>query len=197
MKYSAGMVKKLFWYLESKKTVLYILEGLSRKEIQEIAITENLYQVESENRAQEIASNVYTRLNSLPEDIQEAILNSDITTSKVLVLISIMKTDRLFFEFMYEVYRNNIILGDFTLKDREINLFFQDKKEKSETVDKWVEETIKKLKSTYIAILTDAGLIRIENDKKEITVPYMDYHIKQKLIQEDMDAYVYAITGEK
>lgn len=197
MKYSAGMVKKLFWYLESKKTVPYILEGLSRKEIQEIAITENLYQVESENRAQEIASNVYTRLNSLPEDIQESILKSDITTSKVLVLISIMKTDRLFFEFMYEVYRNNIILGDFTLKDREINLFFQDKKEKSETVDKWVEATIKKLKSTYIAILTDAGLIRIENDKKEITVPYMDYHIKQKLIQEDMDAYVYAITGEK
>lgn len=72
-----------------------MLDGLNRKEIVELAISDNIYQVESEYRSKTIANSIYTRLISLPEDILEAIVNSDITTSKILVLISIMKTDRL------------------------------------------------------------------------------------------------------
>ena len=53
-----------------------------------------------------------------------------------------MKTDRLFFEFMYEVFRNKIILGDYSFKDRDINIFFQDKKSQSEIVDNWADSTV-------------------------------------------------------
>ena len=31
MKYSAGMISKSYWYLESKKTAKYMLDGLSKK----------------------------------------------------------------------------------------------------------------------------------------------------------------------
>lgn len=97
MKYSAGLISKSFWYLESKKTAIYMLKGLDRKQIRNIAIEENIFQVESEYRIKRMTNDIYTRLKSLPDIILEDLVKSDIATSKILVLISIMKTDRLFF----------------------------------------------------------------------------------------------------
>jgi len=197
MKYSAGLVSKSFWYLESKKTANYMLDGLNREQIRDLAIEDNIYQVESEYRTKRIANAIYFRLNSLPEIILENLVKSDIATSKILVLISIMKTDRLFFEFMHEVFRNNIILGNFSLTDRDINVFFQDKKAQSDIVVKWVDSTIKRLKYEYIRMLNEAGLLKVDSNKREIVIPFLDYRVKQHLIDNDMAQYVYAVTGEK
>ena len=195
MKYSAGLISKSYWYLESKKTAKYMLDGLNRKEIVELAISDNIYQVESEYRSKTIANSIYTRLISLPEDILEAIVNSDITTSKILVLISIMKTDRLFFEFMHEVFRNKIITGDLTIEERDLNIFFDEKKIQSEIIDKWVHTTIRSLKSGYLKMITESGLYNYES--KEIKLPIFDYKVQQLLLENDLAPYLYAITGEK
>ncbi|BDZ68758.1 DUF1819 family protein [Methanobacterium ferruginis] len=197
MKYSAGLISKSYWYLESKKTAKYMLDGLNRKQIVELAINENIYQVESEYRSKNVANAIYTRLNCLPKVILEAIVNSDIATSKIIVLISIIKTDRLFFEFMHEVFRNNIILGENTLKDKDINIFFQEKKIQSEIVNSWVYTTIRRLKSEYIKMLIDSGLIKVDSNKREIIKPLIDFKVKQLLLENEMAPYVFAITGEK
>lgn len=195
MKYSAGLISKSYWYLESKKTAKYMLDGLNRKQIVELAINENIYQVESEYRSKNVANAIYSRLNSLPEVILESVVNSDIATSKILVLISIIKTDRLFFEFMHEVFRNKILLGDSSLTDKDLNIFFDEKKIQSEIIDKWVHTTIRSLKSGYIKMLTDSGLYN--NDSNEIIIPILNYKVKQILLDNDFAPYLYAITGEK
>lgn len=195
MKYSAGLISKSYWFLESKKTAKYMLEGLSRKEIVELAITDNIYQVESDYRSKTIANAIYSRLDSLPKTLLEAIVNSDITTSKILVLISIMKTDRLFFEFMHEVFRNKIITRELSIKERDLNIFFDEKKIQSEIIDKWVYTTIRSLKSGYLKMITESGLYNYES--KEIILPILDYRIKQLLLDNDLAPYLYAITGEK
>jgi len=195
MKYSAGMISKSYWYLESKKTAQYMLEGLSRKEIVELAINDNLYQVDSEYRSKTIANAIYTRLDSLPKPLLEAIIKSDIATSKILVLISIMRTDRLFFEYMYEVFRNKIILGEYKLKDRDFNIFFDGKKIQSDVVNSWVYTTIRRLKSEYLKMLIESGIFN--QDSREIIVPLLDYKIKEILLKNDMAHYLYAVTGEK
>lgn len=197
MKYSAGIISKSFWYLESKKTASYMLKGLDRKQIRDIAIEENIFQVESEYRIKRMTNDIYRRLKSLPEIILEDLVKSDIATSKILVLISIMKTDRLFFEFMYTVFRNNILLGNFSLTDRDLNVFFEEKKVQSNIVDRWVDTTIRRLKSEYLRMLIEAGLLKVDSNKREIIIPLLDYRVKQHLIDNDMGPYVYAITGEK
>lgn len=197
MKYSAGIISKSFWYLESKKTAKLMLDGLTRKEIVELAVKDNIYQVESEYRSKTIANAIYTRLNSLHDIILKVIINSDLSTSKILVLISIMKTDRLFFEFMHEVFRNKIILGEPVLLDRDVNIFFDEKKAQSEIIDKWVYTTIRRLKSEYIKMLIEAGVLRVESDNSEIIVPFLDFKVKQNLFDNDMAPFVYAVTGEK
>lgn len=197
MEYSSGLTSKSFWYPESKKTAKIILDGLNRKEIIEMAINNNIYQVESKLRAKKIANALYTRLNSLSHSILEYVVNSDIHTSKILVLISIMKTDRLLFEFMFEVFRSNIILGNYSLKDRDFNIFFQDKKAQSEIIDNWADSTIQRLKWSYITIISNAGLIRTDSNKREIILPFFDYNVKKNLFNNNMAHYVFAITGEE
>jgi len=197
MKYSSGMTKKSFLFLEAKKTVKYILKGFSRSEIIQIAIEENIYQVETQNRAKEIAHACFTRLTSLNKDILENIINSDLNSSKILVLISVMKTDRLFFEFLYEVFRNKIILGEKILEDKDLNIFFEEKSIQSDVVASWSPYNVKKLKSSYLTMLYKSGLINRENNKNNIVVPIIDYKVEENIIKNNLHPYLKAITGEK
>ena len=64
MKYSAGLASTSFWFIESKKIAELILEGYSKNEILEMALKENIFQVERETRIKQIVNGVYRRLNS-------------------------------------------------------------------------------------------------------------------------------------
>ncbi|MDR3222982.1 MAG: DUF1819 family protein [Methanobrevibacter sp.] len=197
MKYSTGLTKKAFWFLESKKTAEYILKGLNKEEIIEIAIEKNIYQVESEDRIKTIANTCITRLNSLPKSLIECTLKTDLYTSKILFLIAVMKTDKLFFEFMYEVFRNKIILGDLTIGDKDLNIFFNEKMLQSETVNNWKESNIKRLKKEYIRLLFDAGILENNNDIKKIIIPIIDFRVEENLISNKLNIFLYILNGVK
>ena len=64
---------------------------------------------------------------SLTDGAVERLVKVDNENAKLLTLISIMYTDKLFFEFVYDVYRGKIILGEKTIEDRDINRFFDEK----------------------------------------------------------------------
>ena len=198
MNYSSGLMALSFWYVESKKTAKYLVQGLSRKEIVELAIEKNIYQAETDNRKKRIANTCVTRLIDFPTIILEDIINSDITSSKMLVLISILKKDKLFFEFMHEVFRNKIFLGETDMEKKDLNSFFNNKKLQSEIVNSWVPTTIQKLKLEYIKVLRESGLLSIEKkDKIPIIFPILDYKVEQDIISNNLSPYLYAITGEK
>ena len=196
MEYSAGMVSRPYWYIETKKTAKYLIESKDAKEVKEIVITENIYQAPSEDRSAQIFNTVVRRLSGLDDFLIDYIVNADIARSKLIVLLSIMKTDRLFFEFMYEVFRDKLILGDFTLKDRDISNFFDIKKSQSEAVSKWTDATITKLKRCYTRLLFEAGLIINSSGDRTITPVIMDYKVSSYLKEHNMSALLCAITGE-
>lgn len=85
---------------------------------------------------------------SLPDGAVELLVKVDNENAKLLTLISIMNTDKLFFEFVYEVYRGKIILGEKTIEDRDINGFFDEKAAQSEEV---AQEGKKALKIDLLA----------------------------------------------
>lgn len=196
MQYSAGMVSRPFWYIEAKKTAKYLIECKDTKEIKDIVVKENIYQVSSEHRATQVFNTVVRRISSLDDFLINSIVNADIATSKLVVLLSVMKTDRLFFEFMYEIFRDKLILGDFNLKDRDVSNFFDTKKSQSEVISKWTDATITKLKRCYVRMLFEAGLINNSSGDRTITPVIMDYKVSSYLKEHNMSALICAITGE-
>jgi len=197
LKYSAGLASTSFWFIESKKIAEFILEGYSKKEIMEMAIEENIFQVETINRIKEIVNGVYKRLSLFPEEILNYFIHVDVNSAKIFVLISILNNDKLFFEFMHEVFREHMLLGDLTLKNRDFDIFFDNKSYQSENVDNWTDETISRLKRGYRNMLSEAGVLDTSKNEKVIIMPFIDLKLQQLLIDNNFGPYLFSITGEK
>ena len=197
MKYSSGLKSTAFWFIESRKVAELILEGYSKQEILDLALEENIFQVENESRKKEITNGVYRRLSPFSEELLEYFLRTDTNSAKIFVLISILKDNMLFFEFMYEVFGKHIILGDLTLKNKDYEMFFDNKAYQSNIVSEWVDETRSRLKRSYNTMLSEAGVLDTSGKEKVILLPFIDLRFKDILIKNDLGTYLYAITGDE
>lgn len=194
MNYSAGMVSQVFAFVEAKKLADLISKGLTKSEAWEKVESENLFQLRNETRLRRTFNYVYTRLESLPEEIVKLLPVLDTENAKVLVLISIMKTDLLFFEFVYEVYRGKLIVGERTIENRDMNTFFDEKASQSDIVSGWSEAGVQKLKNCYLRNLADAGLM--ESTKTRVLKPALvNYRLEEMLEKYDMGTYLNAVKG--
>ncbi len=197
MEYSAGSVKYLLWFMETKETVR-LLQNHSMKEVRDIVIKENIYQQKTEDRIKSEFGCIKRRIEAAPEELMALLLTTDLNTAKLITLISAMASDRMLFELVYELVREKLHLGDSEFKEADLNIFFGRKQEQDEKVAKWTEATIKKLKSTYTKFLMEAGLITINEDKsKRIVKPYIEDELRKILINNDMRDYLCALTGEQ
>lgn len=195
MEYKSTIKSRPYLYKETKKASSLINKGLDVNDIKEKSLQDNIFQLESEARKKEVASIITTRLKSLDRHIIYKIENSNIETSKILVLYAIIKNDRLFFEFINEVYKEKILLKDLFIRDKDFALFFQNKREQSEKVESWSEYTFKKLKQVYIRILFESGLIVNQKGDREIKVPIIESDIRDYLYSIGDKIYINAILG--
>jgi len=196
LEYRSTIKSRPFFFKETKKVAELINKGFKDFEIKEKVKKDNIFQVNTETRRSEIASIVLQRLRTIDDFLIEKIVNGDTETGKQIVIYSIMKTDRLFFEFMYEVFREKIILRDFTLQDKDFNLFFDRKKEQSERVASWNDYTFYKLKQVYIRILFEAGLIKNQKKNRDIVKPIIEEEVVQHLKEIGDIRYLNALMGE-
>lgn len=196
MEYSASSVKYLLWFVETRETAR-LMKDHSPDDVREMVLTDNVYQQKDRSRIVNEYGCIMRRLQAIPESLRSMLLNTDVTTAKLIVLISAMASDRLLFELMHEVYRAKIHLGEDEWKDSDLNIFFSNKADQSELVAGWTEATIKKLKQVYTRCLLEAGVLVKESTKiKKIHKPYIDPELQQILLKDSMGDYLYALTGE-
>jgi hypothetical protein len=195
--YSAGAVKLSFWFAEFSKVLGLLCDGMNMSEIKIAAENENIFSAATSARSKQIYSTVSMRVNSLPDSFYTIFHKATIESKRIFNLISIMATDTLFFDFMYEVYREKLMLGDTVLADMDIRVFFHDKQEQSEKVAKWTDETIARLQKSYKAWLSDAGLIDHSIGDRKIIKPFIDYDLEELLMQNNMKPILDALTGAR
>lgn len=195
MNYSAGLVSQSFWFVEIKKIIKLVNDGMTEDEIKNLCIDENLFGAMKEYRAKRIYGYIWNRIKQLDKTMIDIFCTSDIATQKVINLISILKSDRLFLEFMFEVYREKNILGVNVIEDSDVNIFFKNKEIQSEGVAVWSDATKCRLRSIYINYLTDSNLLTVVEKKKIITPPILDIALERYLEANGDDTILKAITG--
>ena len=195
MTYSAGLISQSFWFVEIKKIIKLINDGMDEDEIKKLCIDENLFGVMKEYRAKRIYGYIWNRAKRLDKTLIDLFCSSDLATQKVINLIAILKTDRLFFEFMFEVYREKNILGILIIEDADVNIFFKNKEIQSEDIATWTDGTKRRLRSIYFNYLTDANLLTVVEKKKTITPPILDIALERYLETCGDGAIIKAITG--
>ena len=194
-KYSAGLMSQSFWFLEFKKVVKLRQEGMAFDDIKKKCVEENLFGAAREYRALRMAGYIINRVKAMDETLVDLFCNSDLATQKLINLVTILRTDRLFFEFVYEIYREKVILGVDTMEDADVNVFFTRKETQSELIAGWKDSTKRHLRSCYLNFMTDANLLTVMNKKKMITPPILDIALERYLQSIGEEVMVKALTG--
>ena len=101
----------------------------------------------------------------------------------------------IFFEFLFDVYREKIILGIPIMETRDANIFFNNKEVQSAEVEAWKDTTKRKLRSCYFNFMVDANLLAPDGKTRRITPPILDIALERHLEAKGDSAMIKAITG--
>lgn len=173
--YSSAIKKTPFKYPIAKKIARLMLDGLDHDEIYRRCFDKNYVEIESRERRREVTNVVYNRLCSLDDFLLKEFYNGDVATSKFILVYAIAKTDILFFDFLFEKYREALMNQERNyLSIDDFDNFFESKKQVDLIVAKWGKFTLECLTKGYRNILVESGLGRRE--RKNIIVSRMMIH---------------------
>ncbi len=196
LKYSAGAVSKGFWFQEFKKYNNLLAEGLKDGEIKRMQEEKNILLAPSDDYGKKMINEVSKRTRALPEEISNMFTSLPILDQKILNILGIMMTDRLFFEFMYEVYREKIIIGNLQFDDSDIRIFFKNKSEQNEKVADYKSYTKKRLAGAYKTYLNEAGLLVENNNISMVKKPILDIDLENEMRKNNLYPYLRIFLGE-
>lgn len=193
--YSAGAVKMSFWFMEFRKVVGLLADGKSLAEVKKLNQEENIFAASTVVRASQIYSTVSGRIRMLDESFYQVFLASDLATQKLFALVAAMAYDTLFFDFIYEVIREKMIIGSNQLADSDIRIFFKNKQQQDGKVADWTDVTLIRLGRSYKTMLYEAGMLDKTGENWTILKPILDAKMQQWLENHEMAAFVNALAG--
>ena len=191
--YSSNIKSFPFLFLEMKRTALLLCEGKSRDEILTLSIENNIYQLEKEKRRRELPSKMLARLKVLNQSLIEVIAKGHDSEAKLVTFFAMMKSDRLLYEYMLDVYKGKSDNDEIT--DLEFMQFADRLSANSETVAKWKTETLIELNTRIKRVLCDAGLAKRSKTRLIVQKPVVDEDLCS-LLDEDDWLYAKAILRE-
>ncbi len=194
--YSSAIKKTPFKYTIAKKIAKLMLDGLDRGEVYKKCFDENLVEIDSLQRRREVTNVVYERLLELDPFLLSEFYNGDVDTSKFILVYAIAKSDALFFDFMFEIYRDALLNDSHYISIDDFNVFFESKKQSNPIVAGWGDFTLTCLTKGYRNILVESGLGHRERRNivvdKAMIHPEVEKHIR--LIREQ--EFLQALLGE-
>jgi len=106
-----------------------------------------------------------------------------------------MASDTLFFDFVYEVIREKLIIGSNELADSDVRIFFKNKQLQTEKVAGWTDATLTRLGRCYKTMLYEAGITDKAKETRRIFRPILDPMFERWLNEHDMKIVIKALTG--
>jgi hypothetical protein len=195
--YSAGAVKLSFWFAEFRKVVSLLRSGKSMEDIKLLAEQDNIFSASTPSRSKQIYNAVSARMSALTDEYYNLFEISSIETQKLIVLVSIMNTNTLFFDFMNDIYREKLITGDTVISDADVRVFFHDKQRESEKVAVWTDETLARLGTCYKTYLLEAGLLDRGVGERKVIKPLVDGRLAALLSESGMNPILKVLTGTR
>ena len=154
--YSAVMTREQFLFYETRTTARLLCEGLSREEVAERVIQDNLFQYPTEKMIKRMVQTCLKRLDALEDEtLVQAIAAQPSDIAKQICLYAMMRQYRLMWDFMLTVVGNKYRLLDTSFGKIDMNTFFLHLQEQDDGVATWSEETIERLKQVLKRILVE------------------------------------------
>lgn len=159
-KYSGALTAEQFLFHEMRIVAKkYLEKQLIEKIISEVK-KDNLFQYPTERQVSRMVRACFKRANLLDNDkLVAEIINTPTEVAKQINLYSIMRYNRLVWEFMVDVVGEKYRQNDDTLTAKDINEFFTRLQEQNDSVASWSEATIKKLSQVLRKCLVEVEIL--------------------------------------
>lgn len=193
--YSGKLTGESFLLYELKIVAKLKKEGYTDKEIRKRVLEENLFQYKFTSSISRRLTPLIQRINLLDEKLIDRLIEDPLGDGIVINLYSIMKNDRLFFEFMNEVMREKLKSNNEVLEKKDINIFIETKIEQNEGIASWSDSTVNKIKQVIKKILMEAKVIE-DNKNGVVKKIIMSDWIKNYFIKLGEKKYIIAM-GER
>lgn len=132
---------------------------------QDLVVSKNILQRKKEKTITREFREIKLRLNNLTDAQLSLLLESDVETQKLIILLAIAKTYKFVKEFIVEVIRYKFILFQNVLFDSDYESYYSDKAAVYEKLDLIKDSTKNKIRSVLFTILTQAGLLNSTKEK--------------------------------
>ena len=170
--YSAAFTAASMMYREM--TVLLPLlkdehaNDLIKKEIEE----NNLLCINSLNSRKRVVSELQRRFKAVSIAFWDSYLQMDERAQRVALMYVLLKTYQLLFDMHICVTLNLWRSATTELQNSDIMLYLNELASQDQFVNSWTEATRKKIATTYILMLHQAGLMK--NDSSSLSMPELD-----------------------
>ena len=154
--YSAALTREQFLFYETRTTARLLCEGLSREEVVDRIVHENLFQYPTEKSVRKMALACIRRLDCLEDpSLVQALALQPSDVSKQICLYAMMRQYRLVWDFMLTVVGNKYRLLDTSFGKIDLNSFFMHLQEQDDWVASWSDATVAKLKQVLQKLLVE------------------------------------------
>ena len=171
-------------------------ESKNLEEIRLLNEDENLFNAKTRYRSRTIYNAVSSRINAIPHELIIFFGKTDISTQKLIAVTAVMTAESLFFDFMYEVYREKLILGEKTLTPSDFFQFFENKKMQDERIASWTDPTLDRLSRAYRNVLLKSNLIKLIKKKEwAVEKPVINRQFAELMQRSKMSAFYSALSG--
>jgi hypothetical protein len=166
-----------FLFAEMRKTAQLLCEGNTQDDIIKVSMKSNIYQLEKEKRRRDLPLRMLKRLGTLDMPLLQILANGRDDDAKLIAFLALIKSDRLLFEFMREVYADKFQTGQMEISDKDFFYFIERKTQNSDTVAGWTSNNLVRIRNTYKNILCEAGLAKRDGKSLLLKKPICDQQI--------------------
>lgn len=138
------------------------------------------------------SSELVLRLKTLPNELLNRFITTDVYDAKTILLYSILKSYPIIKTFCLDVLYEKLQMMDYQIQEYEINTFFRKQEELHEILDKKSDATKGKLKQVLFKILADATLIKSTRDKT-IVKPILETMTANLILKDTDRSYLKAL----
>lgn len=181
--YSAVMTREQFLFHETRITAKLMGDGLSKEEILNRIISDNLFQYPTEKSLRQMSLACIRRLEALSDTtLIAAIANESSDVAKQICLYAMMRQYRLVWDFMLTVIGEKYRNLDNSFGRMDLNMFFTQLAEQDDWVASWSDSTVTKLKQVITKTLVENGYL--DSIKAERLNPVLICSILENAIRE-------------
>lgn len=158
--YLGTLTAEQFLFREIRIVSKMYLEGKELDEILNLVKEDNLFQYPTERQVSRITKACYKRIVALNnEKLVYELANAPSTEAKQINLYSMMRYNRLVWDFMILVIGEKYEKQDLNFSRKDLNEFFSQLQEQNEVVASWSDSTINKIKQVLTKTLVEVSYL--------------------------------------